>query len=160
MPPFLVSRSGLRAAISLRQCLQIASRAVQTLARKTCISVPEAPSTGPYSPAVVTQGLVFTSGQLGLLPDGTLVEGGVVREIEQTLKNLEAVLKATGVEMGNVVKCTVFLKNMSDFNVVNEIYARAFPREPPARSCFQVGSLPRGASVEIEAVAVYGKISS
>jgi len=110
---------------------------------------------GPYSNAIKTASLVFTSGQLGLDPaTGNLVEGGVQAEARQALTNLSYVLKAAGSGLQWVVKTTVFLRDINDFKLVNEVYSEFFKEEPPARSAFQVAALPRGAAVEIEAVAV------
>ncbi|MBM3321938.1 RidA family protein [candidate division WOR-3 bacterium] len=109
---------------------------------------------GPYSQAVRCQGLVFTSGQLGIDPEtGALVSGDIARETEQVLRNLAAVLDAAGSGMDRVVKVTVFLTDISQFGRMNEVYARHFAEPAPARSAFQVGALPKGAAVEIEAVA-------
>ncbi len=109
---------------------------------------------GPYSQAVRTDELVFTSGQIPLTLDGTLVEGDVQAQTRQVLANLAAVLEASGSSLSDVVKCTVFLADMSDFSRVNEVYAAAFPSDPPARSTVQVARLPLDARVEIEAVAL------
>lgn len=120
------------------------------------ISAPLAPSAvGPYSHAVVANGFVFTAGQVGLVP-GTkqLAAGGIREQTVQALENIEAVLQAAGSDLGKVVKTTVFLANMDDYAAVNEIYARYFWRNPPARSAVQVAKLPLGALVEIETVAL------
>ncbi len=112
------------------------------------------PPIGPYSQAIRSRGFVFTSGQLGIDPEtGVLVSGGIVPETEQVLRNLAAVLEAAGSSMDRVVKVTVFLASMADFVRVNEVYSRYFPGPAPARSAFQVAALPKGAAVEIEAVA-------
>ena len=108
---------------------------------------------GPYSQAVAVNGLVYTSGQLALLPEtGEMVEGGVARQTEQLLENLRAVLAAAGCGLGDVVKTTCFLADMGDFAAFNEVYARYFPGKP-ARSCVAVRALPKGALAEVEAVA-------
>lgn len=110
---------------------------------------------GPYSVAVKANGFVFTSGQIGLDPaTGAIVTGGIEAETRQVLHNLSAVLEAAGVALKDVVKTTVFLKDMGDFAVMNGIYAEFFTENPPARSAFQVAALPKGALVEIEAVAL------
>ncbi len=126
--------------------------------RKQPISTPDAPAAiGPYSQAVVTGDLVYTSGQVGFDPsNGQLVEGGVAREAEQVLRNLEAVLLGAGSSLAQVVKTTVFLKDMNDFAAMNEVYARFLASEgvvPPARSTVEVARLPRDARVEIEVIA-------
>ena len=112
---------------------------------------------GPYSQAIAADGWVFCAGQLGLDPArGSLVEGGVAAQAERALKNLAAVLDAAGATMADVVKTTVFLADIGDFAAVNEVYAPFFPDPPPARSTFAVGALPRGARIEIEAIARHG----
>ena len=109
---------------------------------------------GPYSQAIRTSGLVFTSGQIPLDPaTGKLVDGDIQEQTRQVMVNLRAVLKAAGTDFPRVVKATVFLADMGDFAAVNEVYALAFPGDPPARSAFQVAALPLGARVEIEMVA-------
>ncbi len=122
------------------------------------ISTDSAPAAiGPYSQAVGFQSLVFTSGQIPLRPDGTLVEGDVEAQTRQVLENLAAVLEAAGSSLAQVLKCTVFLKDLSDFQAMNAIYAESFPSEPPARSTVQVAKLPLDVRVEIEAVALRGE---
>lgn len=109
---------------------------------------------GPYSPAVIAGEFVWTSGQLGLDPaTGELVPGGIEAETEQALKNLAAVLEAAGSGLDRVVKTLIFITDMNQFAKVNAIYARYFPEPFPARSTVQVSALPKGALVEIEAVA-------
>ncbi len=110
---------------------------------------------GPYSVAVQVGNLVFTSGQLGLDPQsGNLAPGGVEAETRQALTNLQHVLADSGSGLEAVVKTTVFLKDMADFQKVNAIYAEFFTENPPARSAVQVAALPKGGLVEIEAVAI------
>jgi 2-iminobutanoate/2-iminopropanoate deaminase len=110
---------------------------------------------GPYSQAVVAGQLVFCAGQIGADPaTGELVAGGVREQAEQALKNLAAVLEVAGSDLDHVVKTTVFLADMNDFAAMNETYARHFRRDPPARSTVQAARLPRGALIEIEAIAV------
>lgn len=109
---------------------------------------------GPYSQAIASGGFVFTAGQIGLDPgSGEFVEGGVAEQAERALKNLSAVLEAAGTSMKDVVKTTVYLADMGDFVTVNEIYAGYFSEPFPARSAVQAANLPRGALVEIDAVA-------
>lgn len=118
------------------------------------ISAQNAPAAiGPYCHAKLVGGLLFTSGQLGLDPATGMLPEGIEAQTKQSLENLGAVLAAAGMEYGDVVKTTVFLANMEDFGAVNEIYAGYFPKEPPARSCVAVKTLPKGALVEIEVVA-------
>ena len=126
--------------------------------KKEIISAKNAPAAvGPYSHAVKAGGVLYTSGQIGLIPEtGVLAEGGVYAQAEQGMKNLGAVLKAAGMGYENVVKTTLFLADIADFAVVNEIYAKYFTGETPARSCVQAGALPKGALFEIEAIAVEG----
>lgn len=119
------------------------------------VSTTNAPAAiGPYSQAVGIGGLLFTSGQIPLRPDGSLVEGDVEAQTRQVLANLAAVLEAGGSSLDQVVKCTVFLSDMNDFAAVNAVYAEAFEHEPPARSAVEVARLPRDVMVEIEAVAL------
>ncbi len=110
---------------------------------------------GPYSQAIRTEAMVFASGQAGLDPDtGELVQGGVEVETRQTLTNIKNVLEASDSGLAYVVKTTVFLIDMNDFAKMNAIYAEFFPKDPPARSTVAVAALPKGARVEIEAIAV------
>lgn len=117
--------------------------------------VPHAPkAVGPYSPAVSGNGLLFLSGQVGLDPStGALVEGGIEAQTAQALKNLSAVLTHAGLSFDRVVKTTIFLTSMTDFQVVNTVYATTLGNHRPARSTFAVAGLPLGALVEIEMVA-------
>jgi len=109
---------------------------------------------GPYSQGIAVDGFVFCSGQIGLDPStGELVPGGVGAQAERALRNLAAVLDAGGAAMADVVKTTIFLADIGDFGTVNAVYARHMPDPPPARSTFAVGALPKGALVEIEAIA-------
>jgi len=121
---------------------------------KVCIHASNAPAAiGPYNHANKAGNFVFCSGQLGLLPDtGNLAEG-IRAQTEQALHNIDAVLKASGCSFEDVVKTTVFLKDMSDFALVNEIYRAIFSKDFPARSAIQVAALPKDALVEIEAIA-------
>lgn len=109
---------------------------------------------GPYSQAIASDDLVFCSGQVGLDPtSGELVEGGVEAQAERALRNLGSVLDAAGCSFADVVKTTIFLADVNDFGVVNAVYARFMPDPPPARSTVGVGALPKGARIEIEAIA-------
>jgi 2-iminobutanoate/2-iminopropanoate deaminase len=107
----------------------------------------------PYSPAIDTGGLVFVSGQIGADPaTGELLEG-VAAQVERVLKNIGAILDAAGLTMSDVAKTTCFLADINDFNAFNEVYAHHFGDPKPARSTYAVAALPRGARVEIEAIA-------
>jgi 2-iminobutanoate/2-iminopropanoate deaminase len=110
---------------------------------------------GPYSQAIKAGGFVFVSGQIPIDPQtGEFVSGGVAEQTDRVLKNLSAVLEASGSSLGQVVKTTVFLADMKDFGAMNEVYARFFTAEPPARATVAAAGLPRDARVEIEAVAL------
>ncbi|MCE2488927.1 MAG: RidA family protein [Anaerolineae bacterium] len=123
---------------------------------RTIISASNAPAAlGPYSHAVSAKGLVFTAGQVGIVPgSGALAEGGIEAQTRQVLENISAVLQAAGTDFDRVVKTTIFLASMDDFAVVNSIYAQYFSQDPPARSTVAVAGLPLGALVEIETVAL------
>ena len=109
----------------------------------------------PYNQAIVANGFVFVAGQLGLDPgSGEIVEGGIGPQTERVFANLKAILEAAGSSLDAVVKTTVFLANLDDFAGMNEVYARSIGGTPPARSTVEVGRLPAGAIVEIEAIAV------
>jgi 2-iminobutanoate/2-iminopropanoate deaminase len=108
---------------------------------------------GPYSQAVMAGSLLYTSGQLGLDPDTGDLASGIEGQTKQSLKNVQAILEEAGLQKTDVIKTVVFLKNMSDFAVVNGIYAEFFGDHKPARSCVEVAQLPKGGLVEIEVVA-------
>jgi 2-iminobutanoate/2-iminopropanoate deaminase len=110
---------------------------------------------GPYSQAIVTDDVVYTAGQVALDPQsGELVGKTVAEQTEQALKNISAVLAAAGSSLGQVVKTTVYLADMADFAAMNEVYAKHFGGHRPARSTVQAAGLPKGARVEIDAIAV------
>ncbi len=110
---------------------------------------------GPYSQGIRANGFIFLAGQVALDPkSGELISGDVRQQTERTLENLKGVLEAAGANLNHVVKVTIFLKNMSDFAGMNEIYARYFPKVPPARSTVEAARLPKDALVEIELIAV------
>ena len=125
---------------------------------KQIIATESAPQAiGPYSQAVVANGFVFASGQIPIDPaTGQFVEGGIVEQTEQVLRNVSNLLEAAGTSLARVVKTTVFLADMNDFAAMNETYARFFGAQPPARSTVQAARLPRDARVEIEVVALAG----
>ncbi|MBR2957145.1 MAG: RidA family protein [Clostridia bacterium] len=118
------------------------------------ISTPDAPAAiGPYSQAVVTGNLLFTSGQIPIDPTtGNVVEGGIIEQTEQIMKNLGEVLKAAGASFDNAVKTTCFLAEIADFSAFNEVYGRYFTSKP-ARSCVAVKDLPKGVLAEVEVIA-------
>ena len=121
------------------------------------VQTDKAPSAiGPYSQAIVTNGMVYTSGQIALTPEGSdeLLQEGVIVQAVAVLKNLEAVLSEAGSSMDKVIKTTIFLADMDDFALVNEVYAEAFGSHKPARSTVAVKTLPKNALVEIDAVAL------
>lgn len=112
---------------------------------------------GPYSQAIVTNGFVYTAGQIPLDPaTGKLVEGDIAAQTHRVMQSLQAILEQAGASLKSVVKTTVFVKDMNDFAAMNEVYAEYFGDHKPARSTVQAARLPRDVSVEIEAVAVVG----
>lgn len=123
---------------------------------KRIISTTAAPGAiGPYSQAVEANGTLYISGQVGIDPaTGKMIEGGITEQTTQVLKNIRAILTAAGFTLADVVKSTVLLSDMSDFKAMNEVYAQFYSSDQPARAAFAVKSLPLGALVEIETVAV------
>ena len=112
---------------------------------------------GPYSQAIKANGFVFVSGQIAFDPaTQQLIEGDVAAQTERVLKNLSGILAAAGSSLQNVVKAGVFLKNMSDFAAMNEVYGRHFTESPPARSTVEVARLPKDVLVEIDVIAIVG----
>lgn len=124
--------------------------------KRQVISTDKAPAAiGPYSQAIKANGFVFTSGQVPIVPDSGKIEATDIEgQAEQVMKNLEAVLIASGSDFSKVVKATILLKDLNHFAKVNEIYGARFKSEPPARACFQVAKLPLDCLVEIEMVAL------
>jgi 2-iminobutanoate/2-iminopropanoate deaminase len=122
---------------------------------KKIVSTPTAPKAiGPYSQAVVHNGIVYLSGQIAIDPaTNQLIEGDVVAQTRRVLDNLTAVLEAAGSSLGAVLRTTVFLKDMADFPKMNEVYGQYFSANPPARSTVQAAKLPRDVAVEIDAIA-------
>ncbi|NLK67150.1 MAG: RidA family protein [Campylobacteraceae bacterium] len=108
---------------------------------------------GPYSQGILANGFLFVSGQVPLNSKGEFVEGGIEAQTKQSLANLKAILSAADLEFKDVVKTTIFLADMGDFDIVNKIYAEAFGEHKPARSTIEVAKLPKGALVEIELIA-------
>jgi len=122
--------------------------------RHATIAPGGAPAIGPYSAALTVGHLVFLSGQIPLRADGSVVEGGVREQVTQVLENMRALLDAAGADFSKVVKTTIYLADMGDFAVVNEVYGACFAQPYPARSTVQVARLPRDVRVEIDAIAV------
>ena len=119
------------------------------------VSTNKAPQAiGPYSQAMVANGMVFTSGQIALSPEGEIVCDDVVGQCEQVLKNLSEVLKEAGADLSSVIKTTIFLSDMDDFKAVNEVYAKYFSDHKPARSTVAVKTLPLNVKVEIDCIAM------
>jgi len=125
---------------------------------KHTIATPQAPKAlGPYSQAVMSNGVAYLSGQIPLDPaTGQIVEGDIAAQTARVLENLKAVLAACGSSLDQVLKTTVYLKDLGDFARMNEAYARYFPSTPPARSTVEVARLPRDARIEIDAIARVG----
>jgi len=123
---------------------------------KQTISTDRAPQAiGPYSQAIKARGFVYASGQIPIDPTtGQFVDGGITEQTEQVLKNIAAVLEAAGSRLDRIVKTTVFLADMEEFAAMNEVYAKFFTSDPPARATVQAAGLPRNARVEIEVVAL------
>ena len=126
--------------------------------RLTTVHTAQAPNAiGPYAQAVIANGMVFTAGQIALDPASMqIVEGDVVAQAEQVMKNLTAVLTQAGASWASVVKTTIFLRDMADFQAVNEVYGRYLGDSRPARSTVAVAGLPRDVRVEIETIALVG----
>ena len=120
------------------------------------ISTPKGPGAiGPYSQAIRANGFVFVSGQIPLDPaSAQLIQGGIAEQTERVLENLKAILEAAGSSLNHAVKVGVFLKDMSEFGQMNEVYARYFPHQPPARATVEVARLPRDVRVEIDIIAL------
>jgi len=110
---------------------------------------------GPYSQAVKANGLIFTAGQIAFDPaTGQLIEGDAARQTARVLENLKAIVEAAGSSLERAVKATVYLKDMNDFTAMNEVYARYFPKDPPARSTIEAARLPRDVRVEIDLIVL------
>ncbi|MBW3114706.1 MULTISPECIES: RidA family protein [Bacillaceae] len=119
------------------------------------VSTKEAPAAiGPYSQGIVVNNLFYSSGQIPLTSEGTMIEGDVADQTHQVFRNLQAVLSEAGASLETVVKATVFIKDMNDFGTINEVYGEYFSTHKPARSCVEVARLPKDAQVEIEVIAL------
>lgn len=123
---------------------------------RTVVSTPDAPKAiGPYSQAIKGNGLVFISGQVAIDPaTQQVINGDVSAQTDRVLKNLSAILKAAGSDLKNVLRCTVFLKDMNDFTSMNAVYGKYFEADPPARSTVEVSRLPKDVLVEIDVIAL------
>lgn len=108
---------------------------------------------GPYSQGIIVNNMFYSSGQIPLRPDGTMVEGGIKEQTHQVFRNLKAILEAAGASLDTVVKTTCYIKNMDDFAAMNEVYGEYFSEHKPARSCVEVARLPKDALIEIEVIA-------
>jgi 2-iminobutanoate/2-iminopropanoate deaminase len=126
---------------------------------KKIVATDQAPAAiGPYSQAIQVGEFLFTSGQLPVDPaSGEIIAGGVKEQTDMALANLQAVLAAAGVSLADVIKTTLYIKNMSDFGIINETYGKYFNSNPPARSCVEVARLPKDVLVEVEAIAIVEK---
>jgi 2-iminobutanoate/2-iminopropanoate deaminase len=119
------------------------------------VSTTKAPAAiGPYSQGIIVNNLFYSSGQIPLTTEGTMVDGTVEEQTHQVFSNLKAVLEEAGASLDTVVKATVFIKDMNDFGAINEVYGEYFDTHKPARSCVEVARLPKDALVEIEVIAL------
>lgn len=124
---------------------------------KNIISTDKAPAAiGPYSQAIEVNGMVFTSGVIPVVPATGEIPAGIEAQAKQAIGNLIELVNAAGVSVGNVIKTTVFIKNMDDFGKINEIYSQFFKTDCPARSCVEVARLPKDVLIEIEAIGIKG----
>jgi len=122
---------------------------------KKIISTENSPAAiGPYNQGIIANGFLFTSGQLPIHPVTGEVPPTIEEQTVQVLDNLKAIIEAAGTTMENVVKCTVYIQNMSDFGVMNQIYSTYFPTNPPARACVEISKIAREALVEIDAIVI------
>jgi 2-iminobutanoate/2-iminopropanoate deaminase len=125
---------------------------------KTIVNPEGAPQPiGPYSQAVRAGNLLFVSGQIPIDPaSGKLLDGDVERQARRVMENVAAILRSEGLSFADLVKATIYLRSLGDFEIVNKVYGEYVESNPPARACVEVSGLPKGAAVEIEAIAVYG----
>lgn len=125
---------------------------------KKIVSTQKAPGAiGPYSQGIVAGGFLFTSGQLPINPQTGEIPSTIEKQTILVLENLKAIVEEAGLSLENIVKATIYLKNMSDFNTVNQIYATYFTNNPPARVCIEVSKIPKDALIEIDAIALLNK---
>jgi len=143
-------------AASIAGIFLFSRSAIKNESVKQIIRTEQAPAPiGPYSQATEAGGTIYLSGQIAIDPaSGKLVEGGISAETRQVLENLKAVLEAAGADLTHVVKCSIFLSDMSEFAEMNKVYGEFFSSAPPARECVQVARLPKDVHVEISAIAV------
>ena len=122
---------------------------------KKTINTPDAPAPiGPYSQAVLSNGNLYLSGQIALDPDtGELITDNIIDETHQVMKNIQAIINAAGLNMGQIIKCSIFIANMDDFAEINEVYGTYFNNDPPARETVEVSRLPKNVNVEISVIA-------
>jgi 2-iminobutanoate/2-iminopropanoate deaminase len=123
---------------------------------KTIINTSDAPKAlGPYSQGILVNGMLFVSGQIPIDPQsGELIKEDISKQTKQVMTNIQAILKEAGMDLNNVVKASIFLSDMSNFEKVNEVYASFFRNEPPARECIQAAKLPKETDVEISVIAI------
>ena len=119
---------------------------------KKIVTTPDAPAIGPYSPATIYNGTIYVSGQIPTLPGGELCSGSIAEQVTLVMSKIGDILKAGGSDFSKLLKVNILLTDMADFAAVNEAYAKFFESDPPARMCYQVCALPKGAKVEIDAL--------
>jgi 2-iminobutanoate/2-iminopropanoate deaminase len=143
------------AAICVNHSSSSSSRNAGEIMREVIATADAPQAIGPYSQAIRAAGLIFTSGQVPIDPRTQQVIGGdISAQTERVLKNVAAILEASGSSLKNVLRCTVFLKNMGDFAAMNEVYGRHFPHDPPSRSTVEVARLPKDVLIEIDVIAL------
>ncbi len=124
------------------------------MSKKVIASAQAPKALGPYSQGIRVGNMIYLAGQIPLDPAGQLVEGGILEQTERVLTNITALLESEGLTLAHVVKSTVFMKDLAEFEGMNQVYSKYFTEKPPARSTIQVARLPRDAKVEIEVVAI------
>lgn len=122
---------------------------------KKIIETPKAPAAiGPYSQAIIAGNMIITSGQIPINPEtGEIIQGDIKKQTRQVMENIKAILEAAGLKMSNVIKSTVYVQNMKDFNSINEVYGEYFEQNPPVRSLVEVARLPKDVAIEIDVIA-------